>query len=67
MMRLALPGAAPPTSPTLLTRLWPTDKPIYKRPAAIGGAVLLVAGIVGYLYFAEDEEEERVLPAVMTE
>jgi hypothetical protein len=32
----------------LMATLWPTDKPIYARPAAIGGA-LLVVGVVGWM------------------
>jgi hypothetical protein len=48
----------------LVARLWPPDKPIYKRPAAIGGAAIVV-GLLGYLWWLGGGEEERAeLPAL---
>jgi hypothetical protein len=45
-------AAAPAAdSPSLLARLWPTDQPIYKRPGAIIGGVLLAGLIGGALYY----------------
>lgn len=35
--------------------LWPTDKPIYARPAAIGGAVVVV-GVIGWLLLSKPKK-----------
>ena len=32
----------------IVSKLWPTDKPIYARPGAIGGVVLVAVGVIAY-------------------
>jgi hypothetical protein len=57
-------GALPAANVGLVSRLWPTDKPIYKRPAAIiGGAAL--AGLLGWLWYAHSKKTKStaIVPA----
>jgi len=39
----------------LVSRLWPTNKPVYKRPGAIIGGVAL-AGLLGWLWYARSKK-----------
>lgn len=53
-MQRVTPTAAPSG---LLAMLWPTNKPVYKRPGAIVGAASLAA-LVGYLVLRPKPKEE---------
>jgi hypothetical protein len=42
-------AATAPAPVGLVARLWPTDRPVYKRPAAIGVVVVLAGGLGWWL------------------
>lgn len=56
--RFTSPQAATPASGGAVAWLWPSDKPVYKRPGAIIGAASIL-GVVGWLLFAPKKTEKK--------